>query len=72
MSKLKAHSRLLDLAEQLAKEGDTTPQDLAFAMSVFLVDLAFDCAPDKQQATHLILSAINERIEQDMLKAAAA
>jgi len=56
--------RLMDHSEEWAKEG-ATPQDVATVMAFFVVELSFDCAPSHAEATHLLLSAINARIERD-------
>lgn len=57
-------NRLLDVTEEFAENG-ATPFDVANVMSRFVAEMAFDCAPCPQQATHLLLNAITSRIERD-------
>ena len=59
------YDRLLDVTEELANEGATT-FELSNVMSRFVVELSFDCAPDPRHATHLLMSAMNDRIERDL------
>ena len=56
---------LLNETELLAQEGITT-FEMARGMAAFVVDLAFDCAPSSEQATHLLLQAIQRRLEADV------
>ena len=58
------YNRLLDMTEEFSNQG-ATPFDVANVMSRFVVELSYDCAPDPQQATHLILNAMTSRIERD-------
>ena len=58
------YDRLLDVTEEFSNQG-ATPFHVANVMSRFVVELSYDCAPDPQQATHLILDAMTSRIERD-------
>ena len=56
---------LLNEVELLANEGVST-QDMASVLSVFLVKLTFDCAPSTDHAMHLIMSAVMDRLEENI------
>jgi len=58
------YEELLDLTEGFAHEGASV-FDVANLMSRFVTEMAFDCAPCQNKATHLLLSAITDRIERD-------
>jgi len=58
------YDRLLDTTKEFSDDG-ATPFDVALVMAHFVVELSFDCAPNNAEATHLLLSAINARIERD-------
>ena len=58
------YNRLLDVTEEFAENGASTFQ-VANVMSRFVAEMAFDCAPCSQQATHLLLNAITSRIERN-------
>ena len=56
---------LLNETELLANEGVSTAE-MARVLSVFLVKLTFDCAPSTDHAMHLIMSAVMERLEENI------
>ena len=56
---------LMNETALLAQEGITT-FEMARGMAAYVVDLAFDCAPSSEQATHLIMSAVMRRLEADV------
>ena len=56
---------LLNETELLANEGITTAE-MAQGLSMFLVDLAFDCAPSTDHATLLIMGSVMTRLEQNI------
>ena len=58
------YERLLDVTEEFSIQGASTV-DVANVMARFVVELSYDCAPDPQHATHLLLTAITDRIERD-------
>jgi|TARA_E500000318_G_C3389176_1_gene145274 hypothetical protein len=58
------YERLLDVTKEFSDEG-ATPFDVAHVMAHFVVELSFDCAPDSSEAVHVLLHAINSRIERD-------
>jgi hypothetical protein len=58
------YDRLLDVTEEFSNQG-ATPFHVANVMSRFVVELSYDCAPDPQHATHLLLNAMISRIERD-------
>lgn len=59
------YEMLLTETELLAKEGTTTGE-MARVLSVFLVQLTFDCAPSTDHALHLIMTAVMDRLEENM------
>jgi hypothetical protein len=61
----KMYDRLLDVTEEFNKQG-ATPFQVANIMARFLVELSFDCAPDPRHATHLLMTAMTDRIERDL------
>jgi|TARA_R100000081_G_C4672405_1_gene93255 hypothetical protein len=61
--------QLLDFTEGMAKSGVTT-FDLANVMSRFVVKLSYDTAPNMQHATALLLTAITDRMEHDIVGSA--
>lgn len=61
------YEELLDLTEHFANQGASV-FDVANLMSRFVTEMAFDCAPCPNKATHLLLSAITDRIERDHSK----
>ena len=56
---------LLNETELLANEGVRTAE-MARVLSVFLVKLTFDCAPSTDHAMHLIMSAVMDRLEENI------
>ena len=58
------YDRLMDVTKEFSNQG-ATPFHVANVMSRFVVELSYNCAPDPQQATHLILDAMTSRIERD-------
>lgn len=60
----KMYEELLDVTEGFAKDGASV-FEIANLMSRFVTEMAFDCAPCQNKATHLLLSAITDRIERD-------
>lgn len=58
------YEELLDVTEGFANDGASV-FDIANLMSRFVTEMAFDCAPCQNKATHLLLSAITDRIERD-------
>jgi len=61
----KIYNALLNETELLAKEGVSTVE-MARVMATFLVTLTYDCAPSSDHATHLIMSAMMQRLEQNI------
>jgi len=59
----KIYEALLNETELLSKEGVSTAQ-MARGLASFLVELCYDNAPTTPHATHLILSAINNKLEK--------
>tara|TARA_R100001015_G_C4533129_1_gene99019 strand:- start:488 stop:706 length:219 start_codon:yes stop_codon:yes gene_type:complete len=59
------YERLLDVTEEFSIQGAST-FDVANVMARFVVELSYDCAPDPQHATHLLLSSITDRMERDI------
>ena len=59
------YDRLLDVTEEFSTQG-ATPFAVANVMSRFVVELSYDCAPDPQHATTLLLTAITDRMERDI------
>ena len=58
------YDRLLDVTKEFDDQG-ATPFHVANVMSRFVVELSYDCAPNPQHATHLLLAAITDRIERE-------
>ena len=56
---------LLNETELLANAGVSTAE-MARVLSVFLVKLTFDCAPSTDHAMHLIMSAVMDRLEENI------
>ena len=59
------YEMLLNETELLADEGVTTAE-MAQVLSMFLVDMAFDCAPSTDHATLLIMGSVMTRLEQNI------
>jgi len=58
------YDELLDVTEGFANEG-ASAFDIINLMSRFVTEMAFDNAPCQNKATHLLLTAITDRIERD-------
>ena len=61
------YERLLDVTQEFSVQG-VTSFDVANVMIRFVVELTYDCAPDPQLATHLLLNAVTNRMERDIEK----
>ena len=59
------YERLLDVTEEFSIQGASS-FDVANVMARFVVELSYDCAPDPQHATTLLLTAITDRMERDI------
>tara|TARA_R100000963_G_C4577619_1_gene59970 strand:+ start:87 stop:347 length:261 start_codon:yes stop_codon:yes gene_type:complete len=59
----KIFEALLNETELLSKEGVSTAQ-MSRGLASFLVELVYDTAPTQSHATHLILSAVNKKLEK--------
>ena len=65
MTHEKIYNALLNETELLSKEGVSTAE-MARVMAMFLVTLTYDCAPSSDHATHLIMSAMMQRMEENI------
>ena len=65
------YERLLDVTQEFSVQGATS-FDVANVMIRFVVELTYDCAPDPQLATHLLLNAVTNRMERDIEKRSSA
>ena len=59
------YERMLDVTQEFSVQGATS-FDVANVMIRFVVELTYDCAPDPQLATTLLLTAITDRMERDI------
>ena len=62
------YNKLLDLSEKHQK--DITVPNMGRVIAMFLCDLTYDCAPSSNHATHLILAAMQTKIEENLNKSA--
>ena len=62
------YNKLLDLSEKHQK--DITVPNMCRVLAMFLCDLTYDCAPSSMHATHLILAAMQTKIEKNLCKSA--
>ena len=56
------YKKLLDFTEK--HQNDISVPNMCRALAMFLCELTYDCSPTSNHATHLILSAMTNKIEE--------